>query len=88
VDVGLAGTWQADVTGTIESSAGNVTLRLPRDVGVVVNARTSFGDVLTSGLSKGSLSDTYVNGRYGKAAVTLRLNVRSSAGNVRLTVMP
>jgi hypothetical protein len=86
IDVSLIGTWRADVTGTIEGSAGNVTLKLPSDVGVIVSAESSFGNVEANGLKKSSASNSYVNSAYGKSPVTLRLNVHTAAGNVRLTV--
>jgi hypothetical protein len=86
VDVRLTGTWRADLTGTIEDSAGNITVNLPGNVGVIVNAKSSFGNVEAGGLRKGAGTDTYVNSAYGKSPVTLNLNVRTTAGNVRLTV--
>lgn len=87
VDLSLLGTWNASLTGTVDVSAGNVTIKLPEGVGVLVNAKSSFGDVDTTGLKRGTSSDSYVNDAYGKTAVTIELNVRSSAGTVRLDVI-
>lgn len=84
IDVNMVGTWRAGLSGTIENSAGNITLRLPRDVGVIVTAKTSVGNVQSTGMKQGSGADTFTNDEYGKSAVTLRLNVHTSAGNIRL----
>lgn len=88
IDLDLAGTWRASVNGTVETSAGTVTIRLPRDVGVSVNADSSFGTVEAPGLKRGFSAKTYVNEAYGNTAVTIELDVRSSAGTVRLELAP
>jgi len=73
------------VTGTIDDSAGNITLKLPANVGVIVTATSSFGNVDVTGMRQGSGPKTWVNDKYGKTPVTMRLNVRTTAGNVHLT---
>jgi len=87
VDVSLLGTWKASLEGSIEDSAGNVTVKVPGNVGVIVTATSSVGDIQTSGMRKGpGGGDTFVNAAYGSTKVTLKLNVRASAGNIRLMV--
>jgi len=85
IDLNLVGDWQANVTGTIDDSAGNITLKLPANVGVIVTATSSFGNVDVTGMRQGSGPKTWVNDKYGKTPVTMRLNVRTTAGNVHLT---
>lgn len=83
VDVNLTGKWSHDASGTIKNSAGRIKIRLPRDIGVYVTARTSAGRVTTSGMDSRS-ADVYVNGAYGQSPVTLRLTINNSAGNIDL----
>jgi hypothetical protein len=85
IDVGLIGKFSRDLSGTIKNSAGSIKIRLPRDVGVYVNARTSAGRVSTVGMDARS-GNVYVNNEYGKSPVTLRLTVTNSAGNIELMV--
>ncbi len=87
VKVSLRGEWKADLTGTIDTSAGEVIVNLPDNVGVSVRASTSFGEVDVMGLEKGPGNDTYVNEAYGKSKVTIRLNVKTSAGEVKLVAL-
>jgi predicted membrane protein len=81
--VDLTGTWKADMTGDIQSTAGGVTVRLPRDVGVRITASTTVGDVETRGLTASS-PNTYVNDAYATASVRIELNVDSTAGSIEL----
>lgn len=85
VEVSLIGKFSRDLSGTIKNSAGGIKIRLPRDIGVYVNARTSAGRVSTVGMDARS-PDVYVNTEYGKSPVTLRLTVTNSAGNIDLMV--
>jgi hypothetical protein len=39
-----------------------------------------------TGMRQGSAAKTWVNDKYGKTPVTMRLNVRTTAGNVHLAV--
>jgi hypothetical protein len=86
IDLNLVGSWRENVTGTVDDSAGNITLKLPGNVGVIVTATSSFGEVDATGMRQGSGAKTWVNDKYGKTPVTMRLNVRTTAGNVHLAV--
>ncbi len=81
--VDLRGKWGRDLAGTIQNSAGAIRVKLPRDVGVYVTAEVSAGRIEAPRLQ--SMRDgVYVNQSYGKTPVTLRLDVRNSAGSVIL----
>lgn len=83
IELDLTGSWSRDLTGSIRDSAGSITVKLPRDVGVYVTAESSAGNVSARGLeSRGG--GVYVNGAYGGTPVTLRLEVRNSAGDITL----
>lgn len=80
--VDLTGTWNSDAQVEMDASSGQITLRLPRDVGIYVDARTSSGDIKASGFRlEGS---DYVNDAYGESEVTINIKATSSSGNIQL----
>jgi N-terminal domain of toast_rack, DUF2154 len=81
----LSGRWDEDLEGDVGLSSGTATIKLPRDVGVYVQAETSSGDVNASGFQLDG--DAYVNGAYGESDVTLSLSVESSSGDVNLRLV-
>jgi hypothetical protein len=80
----LTGDWQDDLDATIRGGVGELTLRLPSDVGVRVDVDTGVGDVDTSGLTKDG--DTYTNDAYGESEVTLNINIDAGIGEINLDV--
>jgi len=78
----FSGNWKQDVDATFHGGAGNATIRLPSNVGVVVRAKGGLGSVQTEGLTKDG--DEYVNSQYGKSPVTLHVNVEGGVGLIRL----
>ena len=81
-DVDLSGAWTRDLDARIESGVGEVTVTLPTDVGVRVEADQGLGDVDAEGLIKDG--DVYVNAAYGESPVTLHLEVDGGVGEVNL----
>ena len=80
----LTGDWQDDLDAAIRGGVGELTLRLPRDVGVRIEVDTGIGDVDTSGLTKDG--DTYTNDAFGESDVTLRISVEGGVGKINLDV--
>jgi N-terminal domain of toast_rack, DUF2154/Domain of unknown function (DUF5668) len=78
----FSGDWKQDVEATFHGGAGNATIRLPSNVGVVVRAKGGLGSVQADGLTKDG--DNYVNSEYGKSPVTLHVNVEGGVGLIRL----
>lgn len=78
----LSGAWAQSATITIEGGVGKVTLRLPKAVGVRVEATAGLGRVNANGLSKEG--DAYVNAAYANAAVILTITVEAGIGEVNL----
>jgi hypothetical protein len=78
----LAGSWDHDLNVTISGGVGEVTLILPREMGVRVNVDSGIGQVKAGTLSKEG--DTYTNEAYGTSAHTLYVNVASTLGDVGL----
>jgi len=83
-NVDLSGAWQHDFNVSIEGGVGELTVRLPSEMGVRVNMDTALVSVTTNGLDKDS--NGYVNQAYGSAANTLTLNLQAGVGSVRLVV--
>jgi DUF4097 and DUF4098 domain-containing protein YvlB len=80
--VDLTGTWDSDALVHTAASSGQLTLRLPRDVGVYVDAHTSSGNIQAHGFRlKGS---DYVNDAYTESEVTINVKATSSSGNIEL----
>lgn len=80
--VDLTGDWKNDLTASIRGGVGNVTLRLPRNVGVLVDAKGGLGSINAADFEK--RGHTYVNEAYGKSSVTLRVDVKAAIGEINL----
>jgi len=84
VTIDLTGDWQNDLDARLSGGLGEITLRLPGNVGVRVNVETGIGGVDASGLTKDG--DTYTNDAYGVSDVTLLLDVEGGVGQIYLEV--
>ena len=84
VTLDLTGNWQQDMDASIDGGVGELTLSLPRDVGVRVEVDTGIGSVVTSGLTKDG--DTYTNDAYGESDVTLNIEIDAGVGKINLDV--
>jgi hypothetical protein len=81
-NVDLTGEWKNDFSGHIKGGVGKATLRLPRDVGVRVQARGGLGSIDAHDFRRDG--DYYENDAYGKSPVTLRLDVEGGVGQIVL----
>lgn len=82
VEIDFAGDWSSDMDAEIERGLGEVTLRLPENVGVRVEVAEGLGDVDASGMMQ--QNGLYVNETYGTSEVTLDIFVSGGAGDVNL----
>ena len=83
--VDLSGNWGSDAQVELAASSGQITLSLPRDVGVYVDAHTSSGNIDASGFRlEGS---NYVNDAYGESNVTINVKATVSSGNIQLLLV-
>jgi uncharacterized protein YciU (UPF0263 family) len=80
--VDLVGNWKHDVEARIEAGVGNVTVRLPRNVGVRVLAEGGIGTISAPAFSKAG--GAWVNDAYGKSPVTVNVNVQGGVGRIVL----
>jgi hypothetical protein len=86
VNVDLTGARKSDLNAEIKGGIGQANIRLPRDVGVVVNAHGGIGTIDAHGLKHED--GEYTNDAYGKSRATIHLNVNGGIGAIRLTQEP
>ncbi len=84
INADLSGDWKKVVTGNLNTRAGKITLTLPRDVGVRLEAKSKVGTVNVDGLKYEG--GAYVNEAYGKSPITIRLKANVFTGVVEATV--
>ena len=81
-NVDLTGNWKRDLSAEINGGVGRATIRLPREVGVHVDAQGGLGTINASAFKK--QGDAYVNDLYGKSPVTLHIEVQGGVGEINL----
>lgn len=82
VDLDFGGRWTQDVDLSVQVALGGVTIRVPRDVGVRVEARKFLASFDTRGLVK--RGDAYVSENWDTAAHHLRVRSRTTFGKLEL----
>ncbi|MBN2001973.1 MAG: DUF4097 family beta strand repeat protein [Anaerolineae bacterium] len=83
--IDLTGQWEDDVEVAIQGGVGDITLRLPEDIGVKVKVTKGLGDVDNSGLYE--RDGAYVNKAYEDADVRLEITIQAGVGQVNLEVV-
>ena len=78
----LGGVWSRGALINFDGGVGPPTIRLPRDVGVRVEASGGIGSINVTGLKKRGRG--YVNDAYGKSPVTLRIEVKGGIGSIEI----
>lgn len=78
----LTGDWKTDLSANIKGGVGRTTVRLPRDVGVRVDAKAGIGRINATGLKRDG--GAYVNDAYGESDVTLRIDIKGGVGEINL----
>ncbi|MHB8501351.1 MAG: toast rack family protein [Candidatus Acidiferrales bacterium] len=86
VDVDLTGNRKSDLTADIEGGVGEANIRLPKNIGVIVNASGGIGTIDAHGLNHDG--DEYTNDLYGKTPVTIHLKVEGGVGTISLIPEP
>lgn len=86
VDVDLTGNRTKDLHADIQGGVGEADIRLPKNIGVIVNASGGLGTIQAHGLKNDG--DEYTNAAYGKAPVTIHLNVQGGIGLINLIQEP
>jgi len=83
--IDLSGNWERDAQVELAASSGQITLRLPQDVGVYVDAHTSSGNIKANGFRLDG--DNYFNDAYGESNVTIHVKATVSSGNIELQMV-
>jgi hypothetical protein len=86
VDVDLTGDRKKDLHADIQGGVGQATIRLPKKVGVIVNASGGIGTVVAHGFQ--NEGNEYTNEAYGKTPATIHLNVQGGVGVINLVLEP
>jgi hypothetical protein len=81
-DLNLAGVTTTNLTGNINGGVGNITIRVPQDIGVQIVITQGLGQVHVNGLRANG--NTYTNDAFGNTANTIRLNVSSGVGEITI----
>jgi len=82
--VDLSGNWARDLDVTFDTGAANITVRLPKDVGVRVEVEAGLSRIEASGLKQNGY--VYTNKAYGTSEVTLHINIMTGIGQINLIV--
>jgi hypothetical protein len=82
VEVDLRGKPVKDYEVKIEGGVGQAIVRVPKDIGVIAEARGGLGEVHVEGFDKDGGS--YVNESYRKSKTTIHLDVKGGIGEIRL----
>ena len=80
--VDLSGEWARDLDVTINTGAADVTVRLPRGVGVRVEVEAGPHTIDAPDLTQDG--NVYTNSAYGKSEVTLQINMQAGIGQIDL----
>jgi hypothetical protein len=82
--VDLSGDWAQDLDVSIEAGAAALTVRLPSEIGVLVEIEAGPTAIEASGLTKDG--NVYTNAAYGASDVTLQINMQAGIGRINLEV--
>jgi hypothetical protein len=80
--VDLSGDWAHDLDVSIDAGATNLTVQLPKEVGVRVEVERGPTIINAPGLTKNG--NIYTNAAYGVSEVTLQVNLTTGIGWINL----
>jgi hypothetical protein len=82
--IDLSGDWARDLDVTMDTGAANISLRLPRDVGVRVEVEFGPSMIEARGLTQDG--NVYTNAAYGVSESTLHVDMEAGIGQINLEV--
>jgi hypothetical protein len=82
--IDLSGNWAHNLDITIDAGASNITVLLPKDVGVHIVVDRGPTVIDTQGLMRDG--DIYTNAAYGESGVTLHVDLKTGVGLINLVV--
>lgn len=84
VTIDLSGEWQHNLDARIAGGLGELSVRLPADVGVRIDVDAGLGHINASGLTRDG--DMYTNDVYETSDVALRIDLSGGVGQINLDV--
>jgi hypothetical protein len=78
----LSGNWDHDVTASVTGGLGDLSIKLPGEVGVRVNVDKDLASLTATGLTKDG--DSYINQAFGTAPHTLTLDIQAGVGAIEM----
>jgi hypothetical protein len=84
LNLNLAGKYEKDVSVSVRGGVGEATIRLPRNFGVIADAKGGIGSIDVKGLTQ--RGGRYVNDAYQEGKPALRLDVRGGVGSINLII--
>lgn len=82
VDLDLRGPKKSSCDVEIRGGVGEATVWVPNDVGVVAEAKGGIGEVSVRGLTRDG--NRWVNEKYNKSPITIRLDVKGGIGQINI----
>ncbi|MDE3151134.1 MAG: hypothetical protein KGL93_02685 [Gemmatimonadota bacterium] len=82
LDLDFGGTWTGDLDATVQVTLGKVTLHLPRDVGVQLDAQRFLASFDPDGLVK--RDGAYYSENWNSAKYHLRVHVQTTFGGIEI----
>ena len=82
--IDLTGDWSNDLEAAIETGAADLTVRLPRDVGVRVEVDAGPTAVSAPDLTQDG--NVFTTAAYGSAEVNLRIDISAGVGLIKLAL--
>ncbi len=86
ISLDFTGKWARSADVRINAGVGSITLRLPDNVGVQVEAEGGLTNVEVDGLQR--KGDAYVNDVFNEAEIELHIQVTTGVGSLRLIEVP
>ena len=84
VDLDVSGDYKHTVEVSVHGGVGQATIRLPRNLGVRVDAKGGIGGISASNMHQAG--GYYVNDAYAKHNLAMNVEVRGGVGEIRLVV--
>lgn len=78
----LSGDWRQNMQAVVDMGAGDLTILVPRGIGVRISANHGTGDLVADTFS--DTADGLVNAAYGRSTSSIELSIDIGAGNVSI----
>jgi hypothetical protein len=82
--IDLSGDWENDASIVIKAGVGDMTVIVPRQVGVIADVAMGIGEINADGFR--TQGGSYTNDAYEDSTITLRVEIDGGVGEITLTV--